>query len=164
MGERGRFGWLSECFSRRSGEAKQRDELALVIIPELVGLVEANGVDVYDPSEELPLKSRPIRHRNLIFLGGDERKRRYVASLTFYNGKTFLQIADYGIERGEERAMLFEGTSFKISQICSKLRHLRSLNCKQITLSEREQLSFLEEITKARVDQEATQMLSGYTS
>ena len=91
MGERGRFGWLSECFSRRSGEAKQRDELALVIIPELVGLVEANGVDVYDPSEELPLKSRPIRHRNLIFLGGDERKRRYVASLTFYNGKTFLK-------------------------------------------------------------------------
>ena len=163
MGERGRFDRLLDL-PRRLRETRQRDELALVIIPKLVGLVESNGVDIYDPSEELPLKSRPIRHRNLIFLGEDERKRKYLASLTSYNGKTFLQIADYVIEQGEERAIVFQGMSLKASQKCRKFGDLRVFDCRQIALSEREQICLMEETAKAQVDQEATQMLSGYTS
>ena len=161
MGERGRFDRLLDL-PRRLRETRQRDELALVIIPKLVGLVESNGVDIYDPSEELPLESRSIRHRNLMFLGED--KRRYVVSLSRYNGKTFLQIADYVIEQGEERAIVFQGMSLKASQKCRKFGDLRVFDCRQIALSEREQICLMEETAKAQVDQEATQMLSGYTS
>lgn len=127
---------------------------------ELYKLTGQEGVVRFTLSRGLSLRSIPITHTDLVMRSTDQSDKMYIISSGGNRRQKSLQIADFRVQEGVERVMFFKGTSFAGSVKAKKSGSIREYQGRQSELSREEQVAFLNEITRAQVDEEATQELS----
>jgi len=141
------------------------DQAAREILPRLSQLIKDQGVTRFTLSRGLSPDTVPITHTDIVMRAEDEsqrlgaeNKQQYLVSLLV--GPTErIQIADFKVQEGIERAMLFEGNDFKGSAKCKKVGSTRTYEHGQVKLSKEEVVKFLNEVNRAKFDPEATRNL-----
>lgn len=137
----------------------RRSKIDRRLLLGLYKLTGQEGVVRFTLSKGLSLRSVPIAHTDLVMRSTDQPDKMYIISSQGNRRQKSLQIADFKVQEGVERVMFFKGTSFASSVKARKSGPIREYQGGQIELSREEQVAFLNEITRAQVDEEATQKL-----
>ena len=143
----------------RAKKEKASDSLANSTLQRLYELVETQGVLRFTLSKGLSIDSKPVLHKDLV-LKTDETNKRYIISVIPDGKDSTLGIADFRVQEGIERALLFRGASCEVALKVQKNGPIRVYELGQTELSQEEQVAFLNEVAKAQVDLETTQELS----
>lgn len=152
------LGFLIRQVKERT-EERRVDKLVRSSFLRLCELIQKEGVQSITVSLHL---HEVMSHRDLVLKAGGSDKR-YIAILSSGVSDSSLQIADFKVQNGNERAMVLTERTGNIfidnTAKNQKVGHLRIYTSGQTQMGTTERMEFLREVNQAEVDQVATQEL-----